>query len=383
MGTGRRIPVPFPLKADRRGPGKPRWGGWLAGLLLVALVAAWAGAGFAGPWRGTGRAPGRWVFRDDLGQRVLLPAPPRRVACSGRDLCDLVQALLGDAAVTVLPPGAEEQALRPGLADLVLLPEVTRRPGLAGRLRARGWPAATLRWRDVTQLPDATLRLAAWLNRVDRGRELAATYARRLAGVEAAVAAIPPAQRPPVLVLAWDRPPVWAGAGSPAAILVERAGGRLVTGGAAENAARWPAGPAGRLAGGRARWGAGDAAGAGPAGGDGGRGAARPSGGHARPGAVWLAGSLGGRAAAWLAGEEAWRAASWPAGTRVVTSLLTPAVPPGGPEAATALYLPPAQLLGAGPEALQGLERLAAWLHPGRTGDAGEPLRMVPLPVAP
>ncbi|HEY8552419.1 MAG TPA: ABC transporter substrate-binding protein [Thermaerobacter sp.] len=327
--------------------GPPRWARGLTALVGLVAAALWAGAALGEPPlppAGSTRDPARWVFRDDLGQRIRLPSPPRRIACSGRDLCDLARALLGDEAVTELPAGTEEQHLRRGAADLVLLPAVTRQPGLARRLRARGWPAATLAWRDVGELPAAALRLAGWVHRLAQGRELAASYAGRLARIQAALAAVAPSQRPPVLVLAWDRPPVWAGPGSPAATLVERAGGRVVS-----NHGHQPT----------------------PA--------------RSRGGLSPLLGRMGRLAGpgAWLAGEEAWRTTRWPTSTRVVTPLLSPVVPPGGPPAATALYLPPDQLLGAGPQALEGLERLAAWLHPGRVDPGAAPLRMVPLPVAP
>ncbi|QIA26462.1 ABC transporter substrate-binding protein [Thermaerobacter sp. PB12/4term] len=321
---------------------------WVAAA-LAGLAAGWMAAAARSP----APAPGRWVFRDDLGQRVVLPGPPRRVACSGRDLCDLARALLGEEAVIVLPAGAEEQHLRESGAGLVVLPAVTRQPGLAGRLRALGWPAATLRWRDVDQLPAAARRLAGWLNQPGRGQELATAYRRRLDRVAAAVAGVPEAERPVVVVLAWDQPPVWAQPGSPVATLVRRAGGRL---------------PAEGRPGERA-WGTGIA-----------------SWWH-RPGSRW--GGLArlivpaGAGAGWQAGEEGWRALGRPGPVRVVTPLWTPVVPPGGPAVGTALYLPPAQLLGAGPAALEGLERLAAWLYPERLAFEGDPHRLVPLRVAP
>ena len=332
------MPVPWRAGPLRRAPVVAT----LVGLLAAALWAGVVSSGRPLPSAGSARDPAGWAFRDDLGQRVRLPAPPRRIACSGQDLCDLARALLGEGAVTELPAGMEEQHLRRRAADLVLLPAVTRQPGLARRLRARGWPAATLVWTDVEGLPAAALRLAGWVDRRDRGQELAATYARRLARIEAALATVPSSQRPPVLVLAWDRPPVWAGPGSPAATLVERAGGRMAPGhGRDPTPARSRGGWVHLL---------------------------RRGTGLAGPGA-------------WLAGEERWRHSHWPASTRVVTPLLRPMVPPGGPPAATALYLPPDQLLGAGPQALDGLERLAAWLHPDRVDASDAPLRMVPLSV--
>ena len=337
--------------------------GWVWGVAVaLGLAAGWVGAGApaAGGRQGPAGPPAaRWVFRDDLGQRVTLPGPPRRIACSGRDLCDLARALLGGedgGTVTVLPPGAEIQHLRPGAVDLVLLPAVTRQPGLARTLRARGWAVATLRWQDVGELPAAAERLAGWLHRPGRGREVAGAYRRRLHRVAAAVGSVPWPQRPPVLVLAWDQPPVWAGPGSPAAALVERAGGRLLDGGGIGRAGE----PVPPRSGWRARLGA----------------LAR------RAGLASLVSGPG-----WQTGEDRWRSLPWSPAVRVVTPLLAPAVPavPGGPPVATALYLPPGQLLGVGPAALDGLERLAAWLHPDRlpSPDDGPPHRLVPLRTIP
>ncbi|HEY8393523.1 MAG TPA: ABC transporter substrate-binding protein [Thermaerobacter sp.] len=338
----------------RPGGGRPRPAGAAAAVvLLLALAvgaAGWWRAGAGGPGPGGPGAPRRWI-RDDHGQRVAVPAVPRRVACLAPELCAILEELLPDQAVVPVEPGEDEvERLRAAAPDLVLLPEVTRTPGLARRLRATGMAAATVRLRRVTELPGAVARVGAWLGRPARGRALAASYGRRLARVAGRTQPLGPAARPPVLVLVWNDPPVVAGPASPVAELVALAGGRLVP--------QLPAGgPVGQGAGQKA--GRRLLAGGLPA--------------RAGQRLAALAGLARGHGGAWIAGEAAVsiaRGAGIPPGTRIVTPLRRPgSVPaPAGDQGAPAAlyYLPPGQLLGAGPEALTGLERLAVWLHPRR-----------------
>ncbi|HEY8416153.1 MAG TPA: ABC transporter substrate-binding protein [Thermaerobacter sp.] len=319
-GSAARTPG---LPDGRRRAGRRPAGALLLGLLLLAAGGAgWWQAGARGPGPGGPGAPRRWI-RDDHGQWVAAPAVPRRVACLTAELCAVLRELLPAGAVVPVEPGDDEvERLRAVAPDLVLLPEVTRTPGLARRLRAAGLAGVTVRMRRVTELPDAAARVGEWLGRPARGRALAAAYGARLERVAARTRDLQAAARPPVLVLAWKDPPVVAGPASPVAELVALAGGRLV-----------PASPGG---------------------------------------------------AAWMAGEAVARGTGVPAGTRIVTPLLQPGPWPlrgGGPRGpATLHYLPPGQLLGAGPEALTGLERLAAWLHPRRFPGlrAEPPIRLGP-----
>ena len=359
-GDGGGGPGPSPRRRFRAGA---------AALMAFAFAAGWLGWWQAG---GVHRAlaPGRieapaaprqgWRFRDDAGHWVTLARPPRRVACAQREICQLSRALLGETGV-VPWPGAGEPVTSPPQVDLVLLPEVTRVPGLAQVLRRSGVSAATLRLRHVGELPAAVERLGQWLGKPGPARRLASHYRVRIQRIRARTEPLRGGQRPPVLVWVWHQPPVWAGEGTPPAVLVQWAGGRLVVG-----------------------------PGIGPKPGDGGTptklSGLRPPGpiSWLWPRSRWLDGG-GWRTGSWGA------QAPWPAGTRVLTPLLAAVgeaagaeVPLPAPLARLPWYfMPPRELLAGGPDAVTGLERLAAWLHPELFSDLDvKPLPLLSAPAA-
>lgn len=284
----------------------------------------------------------------------------------------MARALMGEQAVVPWSGDVDPAASPPAAVDLVLLPEVTRVPGLAQALRRSGVPAATLRLRHLGELPQAVQRLGQWLGKPRPARELASSYLRRIQRVRARTDPLPEAMRPPVVVWVWANPPVWAGPATPPAVLVRWAGGRLVT--------RPGVHPS-------------STAGAGALAGDtGGRPPAHAGGSRAGLGrwlpSPWRQVSWWPGGGGWLTGPWTLRG-TWPQGTRVLTPLLRAAEGVVGKEAVLPpglrllpwYHMPPGQLLAAGPDTVHGLERMAAWLHPELFPDLDvEPLQPLAVP---
>jgi len=203
---------------------------------LLTVFGLAAGVGCGDPPR---PPPGASIL-DDAGDTVRVAVPPRRIVSLIPATTELLFAMgegehvvgrtqwcdwpaeasrvpnLGDG----ITPNLEAVAgARP---DLVILYHSGQNGNAAKRLRALGIPAIRVRSDLLADVP----RLARMFGRLT-GRERAAdsladAFDRELA--DASVARL--AERPSILVLVWEQPPITVGRGSYLSELVERAGGR-------------------------------------------------------------------------------------------------------------------------------------------------------------
>jgi len=179
---------------------------------------------------------------DDGGTPVSIPASPRRIVSLIPATTELVFALgAGDrlvgrtswcdypAEAAKVPDlgngiGPNLEAVLGTRPDLVLLYYSPGNALAAGRLRDLGVAVLELRTDRIADLD----RVARLLASVLGDRTAADTLLQRVhREIDAGSApAAPPAGRPTVLLLSWDRPPITLGRGSFLSEIVERAGAR-------------------------------------------------------------------------------------------------------------------------------------------------------------
>src|SRR5690606_16234427 len=226
-----------PSAGGRRRPRRSMWRATHAALLALAVACGRADAG---------GSPGALEVRDDLGRRVALHQPVRRIVSAVPSATELLLALGaadrliartdydGDARLVHLPslgrdihPGIEAVlALRP---DLVIAQPDEAGRGLVAGLDALGVPvyAADVHRQRVAGIAATARRLALLVGEAARGDSLAAAIE---SGLDSLRRAAPPGPRPSVLYLVWHQPAYAAGAGSYAHELIEAAGGVNVLG---------------------------------------------------------------------------------------------------------------------------------------------------------
>ena len=185
-------------------------------------------------------APGELV--DDSGARTALAAPPRRIVSLIPATTELLFALgAGDrvvgrthycdypAAAAKVPdlgngiqPNVEAVvAARP---DLVLLYKSGADRGAAERLRGLGIPVLELATDRIADMARITRLLGRALGLQQPAESLIGRTERDLAAASAVTG--PPAHRPTVFILAWDRPVMTLGQGSFLSEIIEHAGAR-------------------------------------------------------------------------------------------------------------------------------------------------------------
>ncbi len=179
---------------------------------------------------------------DDLGDTVRLAAPARRIVSLIPATTELLFALgLGDRVVgrttwCDYPAEASRVAslgdgLQPNLEaivaarpDLVVLYNSIQNVAAAERLRAQQIPTLLVTTDHLSDVPRLARLLAPLGGEAPAGDSLARWFEAELDR-----ATVPtPAEPAPVLILAWDQPPIAIGAGSFLSELAARAGGRNV-----------------------------------------------------------------------------------------------------------------------------------------------------------
>ncbi len=189
-------------------------------------------------------ASGRRAFVDDAGDTVVLAASAHRVVSlspattellfaigagdrvAGRTRwCDypaeaLAVADVGDA----MPPNVEAVLARH--PDLVLLYRSPQNAAAAARFRAVGIPAIQLSNDRLSDVPRTARLLGPLVERTAAAESLAIAFERELAAATVSDTSSP--DRPSLLLLPWDQPPIAIGGGSFQSELVTRAGGRNI-----------------------------------------------------------------------------------------------------------------------------------------------------------
>jgi len=203
-------------------------------LATLLLVAAPAGAA---------------TVRDMLGRDVTLATPPRRIVSLVPSATEIVFALgAGELLVGVTefcdyPPAARRKlrvggmltpsieviaSLRP---DLVIATTDGNREETVVQLTRLGIPVYVVVARTLDEVWDVTARLGALTGREAAADALLQGLRERVRSVERAVAERP---RPRVLYVLWPEPLIVPGRDSLVTELIERAGGRSITGGAGD-----------------------------------------------------------------------------------------------------------------------------------------------------
>jgi iron complex transport system substrate-binding protein len=177
---------------------------------------------------------------DDAGDTVRLAAPARRVVSLIPASTELLFALGADSAVVGrtsycdYPAAAKAvpdlgDGIKPNIEaivasrpDLVVLYNSGQNAAVAGRLRELGVAALRINTDALSSVP----RVARMLGRLT-GQERTADSVAAVFDTALASATQPPSgQRPKVLLLVWEQPPMTIGQGSFLSELVERAGGQ-------------------------------------------------------------------------------------------------------------------------------------------------------------
>ena len=175
---------------------------------------------------------------DDAGDTVRLDAPARRVVSLIPASTELLFALGADSAVVGrtsycdYPPAAKAvpdlgDGIKPNIEaviasrpDLVILYNSGQNAGVAGRLRELGVPAVRLNTDALSSVP----RLARMLGKLTSQEKAAHSVAAVFDTALVSATQPPRGQRPKVLLLVWEQPPMTIGRGSFLNEMLERAG---------------------------------------------------------------------------------------------------------------------------------------------------------------
>jgi iron complex transport system substrate-binding protein len=176
---------------------------------------------------------------DDAGDSVAVRVPARRIASLVPATTELLFAIgagervVGRTAWCDYPPAAAAvpnmgDGINPSLEailaqrpDLVLLYNSAQHAPIAGRLRELGYPTLRLTTDGLSDVP----RLARLLGRLTGHERQADSLSAAFDTALAAASRGTPSERPSVLLLVWEQPPMTIGRGSFLHDLVERAGG--------------------------------------------------------------------------------------------------------------------------------------------------------------
>ncbi|HSB55062.1 MAG TPA: helical backbone metal receptor, partial [Gemmatimonadales bacterium] len=187
-------------------------------------------------------APSSGTSLDDVGHRIALTRPARRIVSLSPSTTELLfaigagPALVGRTRWCDYPPEAASvpsvgDGLDPNVElvvsrrpDLVVLYASTGNQGIIARLDALGIASASLKLDRLDDLPRAARLLGRLAGMAPRADSLAAWYQARLDSARSAGAA--PERR--VALVVWDNPPIVIGAGSFLTEVVALAGARNV-----------------------------------------------------------------------------------------------------------------------------------------------------------
>jgi cobalamin transport system substrate-binding protein len=184
------------------------------------------------------------VVRDGLGREVRIQGVPHRLVALAPNVTETIVALgfkdrlVGVSDFCILPPDARDvrrigglltpdlEVIRSLHPDLLIGSTSGNDPGLDSQAKALGLPLYTLQARNVDEVLEGIEALAAVLGEPTRGRGVVARLRGRLADVERRTSGEP---RPRVLFIIWGEPLVVPGAGAFLTDAIRRAGGESVT----------------------------------------------------------------------------------------------------------------------------------------------------------
>jgi iron complex transport system substrate-binding protein len=186
------------------------------------------------------RSPGPIRVVDDAGDTVRLSAPAHRVVSLIPAATELLFAIGADSAVVGrtsycdYPPAVRSvpdlgDGIKPSIEailarqpDLAVLYNSGQNAAVAGRLAELGIPALRINTDALRDVPRVGRILGQLTGHEGAAESLAVVFDTALANATARSAS---AQRPKVLLLVWEQPPMTIGQGSFLSELVERAGG--------------------------------------------------------------------------------------------------------------------------------------------------------------
>ncbi len=215
------------------------WQRWVTGRRLQAWSVIGAAALGVPACRPAPALHGRIQVLDDAGDTVRLASPAKRVVSLIPASTELLFAIGADSTVVGrtsycdYPPRAKAVAnlgdgIKPNIEavvaqrpDLVVLYNSGQNAAVAGRLRELGVPSLRINTDALSSVP----RVARMLGDLTGHRRSADSVAAVFDTALAAATQPPAANRPRVLLLVWEQPPMTIGRGSFLSELVERAGG--------------------------------------------------------------------------------------------------------------------------------------------------------------
>jgi iron complex transport system substrate-binding protein len=189
---------------------------------------------------------------DEIGHAVNVPLNPQRIVSLAPSITETLFALgLGDRVVGVTtycdyPPEATAKekvgdTLRPSVekivalrADLVIASTASQLEQFVRQLDELGIAIYVSNPRKVADVAETIARIGALTGATERARDLSDQLQKRLADMDARVQAAP---RPRVLIILSAEPLITAGGGTFVNDLIERAGGRSI---AADETAEYP-----------------------------------------------------------------------------------------------------------------------------------------------
>jgi iron complex transport system substrate-binding protein len=193
--------------------------------------------------------PSARTVTDELGRNVQVPSRPQRIVSLAPSVTEILFALgAGDRVVGVTsycdyPPEAREKqavgdTLKPGIetiiaikADLVIISTASQVEASFRRLEELGIAVYVTNPRSIFGVIESIEKLGDLIDAPERARQLTGDLRRRIVGVETRVSE---AARPSVLVILGTEPLITVGAQSFINDLVNRAGARSIS--AAEEA---------------------------------------------------------------------------------------------------------------------------------------------------
>ncbi|MFL6274441.1 MAG: ABC transporter substrate-binding protein [Blastocatellia bacterium] len=195
---------------------------------------------------------GTQTVTDELGRTVKVPSSPQRIVSLAPSITEILFALgLGDRVVGVTsycdyPPEATTKekvgdTLRPSVeklialrADLIIASTSSQLEQFIGKLDDLGIPVYVSNPRRVGDVTDTIERIGTLTGATERARELSDSLQKRMAAIDAGLMG---AERPHVLIILNTEPLITAGGSTFVNDLIERAGGRSIS---ANESAEYP-----------------------------------------------------------------------------------------------------------------------------------------------
>lgn len=219
--------------------------------VLFAAASIHAQDGGAAVASATPTQPVRIEFTDEIGRKVLVPQPVRRIVSLAPSLTETIYALgaqdrlVGDTDYCDYPPAALAKpkvggAINPSLEhivalrpDLVLVTKSLNRLETVVALEQLGIAAYATDPRSVQDVITSTAKLADLIGARDAGAALAADLRVRLSELKHLVGALPPKR---VLFVVWAEPLISVGRDTFIADALRRAGAESVV----QSSQSWP-----------------------------------------------------------------------------------------------------------------------------------------------